>query len=36
MALFFDAKTGEFSVNREDDLVAGTMVATGGEVVKRG
>jgi NAD(P) transhydrogenase subunit alpha len=35
MALFFDAKTGEFSVNREDDLVAGTMVTTGGEVVKR-
>jgi NAD(P) transhydrogenase subunit alpha len=35
MALFFDAKTGELNVNREDDLVAGTMVTTGGEVVKR-
>jgi NAD(P) transhydrogenase subunit alpha len=35
MTLFFDAKTGEFSVNREDDLIAGTMVTTGGEVVKR-
>jgi len=36
MALFFDAKTGEFKVDREDDLVAGTLLAIDGEVVKRG
>ncbi len=33
--LMLDAKTGEFKINREDEIVAGTLVCAGGEIVKR-
>jgi NAD(P) transhydrogenase subunit alpha len=35
LALLVDAKTGAYTLNREDDLVAGTLVCHGGEVVKK-
>lgn len=35
LALLVDAKTGAYNLNREDDLVAGTLVCHGGEVVKK-
>jgi H+-translocating NAD(P) transhydrogenase subunit alpha len=28
-----DAKTGELNINREDEIIAGTMVCAGGEVI---
>jgi len=36
LALMLDAKTGEFKIDREDEIVAGTLVCAGGEVVKKG
>jgi H+-translocating NAD(P) transhydrogenase subunit alpha len=33
--LMLDPKTGEFVMNREDEVVAGTLVCTGGEVVQK-
>jgi NAD(P) transhydrogenase subunit alpha len=33
--LMLDAKTGEFNLNREDEIIAGTLVCTDGEVVKK-
>jgi NAD(P) transhydrogenase subunit alpha len=33
--LMLDAKTGALIINREDEIIAGTMVCAGGEVVKK-
>ena len=33
--LLVDAKTGQLNLNREDEIIAGSLVCTGGEVVKR-
>ncbi|SEL48731.1 Re/Si-specific NAD(P)(+) transhydrogenase subunit alpha [Nitrosovibrio tenuis] len=33
--LMLDAKTGEFNINREDEIIAGTLVCADGEVVKK-
>lgn len=33
--LMLDAKTGALNINREDEIIAGTMVCAGGEVVKK-
>jgi H+-translocating NAD(P) transhydrogenase subunit alpha len=33
--LMLDAKTGELNLNREDEIIEGTMVCTGGEVIKK-
>jgi len=35
LALLLDAKTGAYTLNREDDLVAGTLVCHAGQVVTR-
>ena len=35
LGLMLDAKTGEFNINREDEIIAGTLVCAGGEVVNR-
>ncbi|HET9700264.1 MAG TPA: NAD(P) transhydrogenase subunit alpha, partial [Burkholderiales bacterium] len=35
LALLVDAKTGAYNLNREDDLVAGTLVCHAGEAIKR-
>ncbi len=35
LALLLDAKTGAYTLNREDDLVAGTLVCHAGQVVPR-
>ncbi|HXZ93578.1 MAG TPA: Re/Si-specific NAD(P)(+) transhydrogenase subunit alpha [Burkholderiales bacterium] len=35
LALMLDAKTGEFKIDREDEVVAGTLVCSNGEVTKR-
>jgi NAD(P) transhydrogenase subunit alpha len=35
LVLLLDAKTGAYNLNREDDLVAGTLVCHGGEVINR-
>ena len=34
LGLMLDAKTGEFNINREDEIIAGTLVCAGGEVLK--
>jgi NAD(P) transhydrogenase subunit alpha len=34
LGLMLDAKTGEFRINREDEVIAGTLVCTGGMVLK--
>jgi NAD(P) transhydrogenase subunit alpha len=36
LALMLDAKTGEFKIDRSDEIIAGTLVCAGGEVVKKG
>jgi NAD(P) transhydrogenase subunit alpha len=36
LGLMLDAKTGEFRINREDEIIAGTLVCTDGEVTKKG
>jgi NAD(P) transhydrogenase subunit alpha len=33
--LLVDAKTGELNINREDEIIAGTLVCIGGEAVKK-
>lgn len=33
--LMLDAKSGEFNLNREDEVIAGTLVCTAGEVVRK-
>jgi NAD(P) transhydrogenase subunit alpha len=33
--LLFDAKTGELNINREDEIVSGTLIALNGELVKK-
>lgn len=33
--LMMDAKSGEFNLNREDEIIAGTLVCTAGEVVRK-
>jgi NAD(P) transhydrogenase subunit alpha len=30
-----DPKNGEFVMNREDEVVAGTLVCAGGEVIRK-
>ena len=35
LGLMLDNKTGQFNLNREDDLVAGTLVCHGGDLVTR-
>ena len=35
LALMLDNKTGQFNLNREDDLVAGTLVCHGGELARK-
>ena len=35
LGLMLDAKTGEFKINREDEVIAGTLVCAGGEVLKK-
>ncbi|MGQ0523314.1 MAG: Re/Si-specific NAD(P)(+) transhydrogenase subunit alpha [Betaproteobacteria bacterium] len=35
LGLMLDAKTGEFRINREDEIIAGTLVCTDGEVVRK-
>jgi NAD(P) transhydrogenase subunit alpha len=35
LGLLLDAKTGEYKVNREDEVVAGTLVAMNGDLVKK-
>ena len=33
--LMLDPKNGEFVMNREDEVIAGTLVCAGGEVVRK-
>ncbi len=35
LTLMLDAKSGEFKIDREDEIIAGTMVCAGGEPTKR-
>jgi NAD(P) transhydrogenase subunit alpha len=35
LGLMLDAKTGEFRINREDEIIAGTLMCTDGEVVRK-
>ena len=35
LGLLLDGKTGEFKINRDDEIVAGTLVCMGGEVIKK-
>ena len=35
LALMLDAKTGQFNLNREDEIVAGSLLAIGGELVRK-
>ena len=35
LSLMLDAKTGALSINREDEIIAGTMVCMNGEVIKK-
>jgi H+-translocating NAD(P) transhydrogenase subunit alpha len=35
LALMVDAKTGQFNLNREDEIVAGSLLAIGGELVRK-
>ena len=34
LSVMLDAKSGEFKVNREDEVIAGTLVCSNGEIVK--
>ena len=34
LSVMLDAKTGEFKINREDEVIAGTLVCSNGEIVK--
>jgi NAD(P) transhydrogenase subunit alpha len=33
--LLVDSKTGELNLNREDEIIAGTLVCVGGEAIKK-
>ncbi|MBI4206333.1 MAG: Re/Si-specific NAD(P)(+) transhydrogenase subunit alpha [Betaproteobacteria bacterium] len=35
LGLMLDAKTGEFKINREDEIIAGTLMCVDGEMVKK-
>jgi NAD(P) transhydrogenase subunit alpha len=35
LGLMLDAKTGEFKINREDEIIAGTLVCAGGDATKK-
>jgi H+-translocating NAD(P) transhydrogenase subunit alpha len=35
LALMLDAKTGRLNLNREDEIIAGTLLCIGGELVKK-
>ena len=35
LGLMLDANTGEFNINREDEIIAGALVCAGGEVLKK-
>ena len=35
MDLLVDPKSGQLTLNREDEIIAGALVCIGGEVVKR-
>jgi NAD(P) transhydrogenase subunit alpha len=35
LGLLLDAKTGEFTINREDEIIAGTLLCLNGEVVTK-
>lgn len=35
LALMLDMKTGQLKMDREDEIIAGTMLCTGGELVKK-
>ena len=35
LGLMLDAQTGEFNINREDEIIAGALVCAGGEVLKK-
>jgi NAD(P) transhydrogenase subunit alpha len=35
LGLMLDAKSAEFKINREDEIIAGTLVCAGGEVLKK-
>jgi NAD(P) transhydrogenase subunit alpha len=35
MGLLLDPKSGALTVNREDEIIAGSLIAIGGEVVKK-
>jgi NAD(P) transhydrogenase subunit alpha len=35
IALLLDPKSGELTINREDEIIAGSLVAIGGEAIKR-
>jgi NAD(P) transhydrogenase subunit alpha len=35
LGLMLDAKTGQFNLNREDEIIAGTLACIGGEVSKK-
>ena len=35
LSVMLDAKSGEFKINREDEVIAGTLVCAGGEVTKK-
>ena len=36
LALMLDAKSGEFKLDREDEIIAGTLACIGGQAMKRG
>jgi NAD(P) transhydrogenase subunit alpha len=36
LALMLDAKSGEFKLDREDEIIAGTLVCIKGEIVRKG
>jgi len=35
LGLMLDAKSGEFKIDREDEIIAGTLVCAGGELLKK-
>jgi NAD(P) transhydrogenase subunit alpha len=35
LGLMLDAKSGEFKINREDEIIAGTLLCAGGEITKK-
>jgi NAD(P) transhydrogenase subunit alpha len=35
LSLLLDAKSGELTINRDDEIIVGSLIAMGGEVIKR-